>query len=54
MGCKRTIECREWFSDLVQRAVNLNDGSHRVRVEEVLGIGKPLECKKEYEFTLNG
>jgi hypothetical protein len=35
----RTVECRERFSDLVQRAVNLGDGNHTIKVGEVLDLG---------------
>jgi len=45
MDRRRTVECKERFSGLVQRAANLGDGSHRIRVEKVLDIGGVSPCQ---------
>lgn len=47
MDSKRTVECRERLSGLVQGAVNLDDGNHVIKVEEVLDAGMHSFCHLE-------
>ncbi len=47
MNRKRMVECSERFSNLVHRAISLDDGSHEIQVERVLDIGRLCLCQPE-------
>jgi hypothetical protein len=47
MSRRRTVECSERFSGLVQKQAMLDDGSHKIKVRRRLEIGRFSLCQPE-------
>ncbi len=47
MDGQRTAERRQRFAELVQEATSLEDGIHKIKIEQVLDIGIRCLCQPE-------